>query len=296
MTRRAWQFTGLTFALSWGLAGAVYAAGVRWSPTTAIPVGVPYMFMPALAAFLMQRFVVREKVTALGLAFNPNGWWLAAWLTPVLAAIAPIGIGLLWPGVTFSPDLSGMLDRFAAVVPPEKLAEAREKIARLPVNPFFLMLGQALVAGVTVNAVAAFGEELGWRGFLQRELAPFGFWRSAAVIGVIWGLWHAPLILQGHNYPSHPVAGVAMMVGFTVLLSPLVAHTRERGGSVFAAAVFHGTVNASAGLAILLLRGGSDLTVGVTGVAGFLVWGALDLALFLHRRRASPGVPAAARR
>ena len=40
-----------------------------------------------------------------------------------------------------------------------------------------------LIAGVTVNAVAGFGEELGWRGFLQKELAFLGFWRSSLLIG-----------------------------------------------------------------------------------------------------------------
>ena len=99
MTRRAWQFTGLAFALSWGLVGVVYLAGVRWNPTTAVPVGVAFMFMPALAAFLTQRFVVREKVAALGLAFKPNAWWLAALLIPLAASLGALGFGLLLPGV-----------------------------------------------------------------------------------------------------------------------------------------------------------------------------------------------------
>ena len=53
---------------------------------------------------------------------------------------------------------------------------------------------------------------------LQRELAELGLWKSSWVIGVIWGFWHAPLILQGHNYPQHPWAGVFMM---TVMTGPV---------------------------------------------------------------------------
>jgi membrane protease YdiL (CAAX protease family) len=291
MTRRAWQFVGLTFAFSWGLTGVVYAAGVRWTPLASIPVGVAFMYMPALAAVVMQRLVVREKVSALGLAFKPNLWWLIAWVTPLAASSAALAIGLLWPGVSFTPDMSGIFERLAGSLTPAQVASARERLALLPVHPVLLVLGQALAAA-PINAIAAFGEELGWRGFLQRELQALGFWRSALVIGVIWGVWHAPIILQGHNYPLHPVAGVAMMVGFTVLLAPLVAQAREKGGSVFAAALFHGSVNASAGVALLFLKGGSDLTVGLTGLAGFVALGAVNLALFLVRRpEALPGAP-----
>jgi hypothetical protein len=44
---------------------------------------------------------------------------------------------------------------------------------------FWLALGQGLIAGATINAVAGFGEELGWRGFLYRELSFLGFWKSS---------------------------------------------------------------------------------------------------------------------
>ncbi|MFW6136657.1 MAG: CPBP family intramembrane glutamic endopeptidase, partial [Candidatus Aminicenantaceae bacterium] len=79
---------------------------------------------------------------------------------------------------------------------------------------------QGLAAGVTANAVAAFGEELGWRGFLQKEFSGFGFRKASFLIGVIWGIWHASLILLGHNYPHTPIAGVFMMVVWCVLFGP----------------------------------------------------------------------------
>lgn len=181
--------------------------------------------------------------------------------------------------------MEGLLARFADTLPPEQLAEVRAQLEAMPIHPFWLALVQGMIAGPTVNTVAALGEELGWRGYLQRELAHLGFWRASAVIGLVWGLWHAPLILHGHNYPAHPVAGVALMVVFSALLAPIFAYARVRGGSVLAAAIMHGTVNAVGGLAVMMLAGGTDLTVGLTGAAGLAVLALANVALFAYDRR-----------
>lgn len=148
-----------------------------------------------------------------------------------------------------------------------------------------LILAQGTVAGATVNAVFAYGEEGGWRGWMHTELAPLGFWARALVTGVLWGLWHAPLILQGHNYPEHPVAGVAMMVAVCVGLSGPIAEVRDRTGSAVAAAVFHGVFNGTGGVAMLFAVGGSDLLVGVTGGAGLVVLAVTNVGLAFWRRR-----------
>jgi membrane protease YdiL (CAAX protease family) len=170
------------------------------------------------------------------------------------------------------------------MVPPETLEEMRAQSAALPVHPLWLALVQALIAGPTINAVFGFGEELGWRGLLLRELAPLGFWRSSYLIGLIWGLWHAPLILRGTNYPQHPELGVALMTVFTMLLAPLMSYVTLRANSVIAAAIFHGTLNASAGMALLPLKGGSDLTVGMTGLSGLVVLAIANLGVWVILR------------
>ena len=143
--------------------------------------------------------------------------------------------------------------------------------------------------GITINAVAAFGEELGWRGLLQREFGFMGFWKSSAIIGLVWGIWHGPIILQGHNYPEHPHAGVLMMILFCLLLSPLFSYVRLKAQSVIAAAVIHGSLNATVGLAIIVVKGGNDLTVGVTGLAGFIVLTLVNLGIFIFARKRSHG-------
>jgi len=152
----------------------------------------------------------------------------------------------------------------------------------------------------SVFQIAAFGEELGWRGFLFRHFAPLGFWRRSAIVGLVWGVWHAPVVLQGQNYRQHPVAGVFGMTAFCMLAAPLLDLARLRGRSVWASSILHGSINATAGFAVILVRGGDDLTIGMTGLAGMvalaLVSGALCLADRVRGRAltASDGMPAGA--
>jgi membrane protease YdiL (CAAX protease family) len=149
----------------------------------------------------------------------------------------------------------------------------------------FLTLLQGLLVGITVNALAGFGEELGWRGFLQRELGALGFWKASAIIGLVHGFWHAPLIVRGINYPEHPWAGVFLMTVETLLSAPLVAYVCLKADSVVAAAIFHGTGNGLSVLATMGLEGGNDLLVGGCGLAGFLVLLVANLGLVVFDRR-----------
>ena len=78
-----------------------------------------------------------------------------------------------------------------------------------PGGLLFLSIGQVLMAGPTINAIVALGEELGWRGLLMHELKSLGFWRSSFAIGFFWGLWHLPMIVNGYNYPGYPILGLS---------------------------------------------------------------------------------------
>ena len=128
-----------------------------------------------------------------------------------------------------------------------------------------------MVAGLTINAVFAFCEEVAWRGYLLDALKDMGFWKKALLIGFIWGLWHAPVILMGHNYPEHPVGGVFMMILFCMALAPVFQYFAEKGKSVVPVAIAHGTMNATAGLATVYLTANNDLLCGSCGLIGIIV-------------------------
>ncbi len=117
-----------------------------------------------------------------------------------------------------------------------------------------IMLVAAGIGGMTINALTALGEEIGWRGFLIDILySRFGVIPSAVIIGVIWGLWHAPLIiLLGYNYPMH--RDITAVFVFTILCiswSITLVALRLIGGSVIYPSVMHGTLNALSSLMLL---------------------------------------------
>lgn len=232
--------------------------------------GALYMFIPMISAIIIEKGIYKNKIKELFVSFKINRWFFVAWLLFPVIILANIGISLLFPDLSFSSEMNGFIERFEDILSPEELMEAKASLKIAPSTIIAISLIQGLIAGATINAVAGFGEELGWRGFLLKELKHLSSAKASLIIGVVWGIWHFPMILLGHNYPQHPQIGVAMMIIFTVLLTPIFIYITIKSGSVIAASILHGTLNALAGLSIMFVEGGSDLVVGITGLTGFI--------------------------
>ena len=287
-SRKVLVFLALAYAFAWTVGFTFFALGGKITSPAFLAVGIVYMWAPAVAAIVTQKLIWKEPLGNVGIAKPRMRWVLVAWLGTVLLVLLALGFSLMLPGISLATGIDGLLAALADLLPASEVAEVRRHLEpTFLAKPGMLLLitfAQVLIAGPTVNAGAAFGEELGWRGFLVRELEPLGFWRSSFVIGFVWGLWHLPVIVNGHNYPGHPLVGPIMMTLLTILLSPLIGYVRLRARSVFAAAVFHGTFNAAAGLAIFL-KGGTALLTGMTGVVGLGTLLLVDAMLWLHLRR-----------
>ncbi len=275
-------FMGLAFLFSWTSILPLYFVKSGIDFRISFLVATLYMAGPMISAIVVKKFIYKENLKeSLGISFRLNSWFIFAWIFPVIISVATMGVGLLLPGVEYSPEMEGMFEKFKYLLSGEQIASMKDQITSMPVHPFWIALLQGLVAGITVNAVLGFGEELGWRGLMQGELGFMGFWKTSFITGTVWGIWHAPIILQGHNYPDHPVAGVFMMIIWCILISPLFSYIRIRSRSVIGAAVFHGTLNATGGLSVLVLKGGNDLNTGLTGLSGIAVLLVIDSILFV---------------
>jgi membrane protease YdiL (CAAX protease family) len=265
------KFLLLTFAVNWSIAGLFILIFPDKPKALYTGMAVLYMFIPALMAIVMDNLIDKKKsLKSLAINFNPNWWYIAAWPGVIIGAFLILGVNILWPTITFSPDLSGFVERMSSQMSSEQLGMLKTQIDVNKSVIIWQSLVQVLFYGITINAIAGFGEELGWRGFLVREYKDLKFWDASLRIGFIWGIWHAPIILMGHNYPQHPVLGVGMMIIWCMLLSPLFLYIRIKTHSVIGAAIMHGTLNASAGIPLMFIAGGNDLTAGATGFTGMI--------------------------
>ncbi len=112
-----------------------------------------------------------------------------------------------------------------------------------------------------------------WRGWLLPRLLPLGRVWAIVVSGVIWGLWHAPLLLLGYNYPMAPRwQGVLMMIGMTILVGGILGWLRLRTGTVYAAAIGHGALNAAAASYVLFANADAVIDTRQVSILGWTGW------------------------
>ena len=279
LIQRSIQYIIVTLVVSWIAAGTAILLGLRITDglTYTIFAGA-YMFLPAICAIVLQLIHKEKPFSELGISFRLNRWWLVAGIVPIVLAFLTLGINLLFPNVSYSATSEGLLSR----ITPEQAQLVTQQVTRY--SPFVFVLLQilnSLIAGYTINAIFAFGEELGWRGYLLKALQDKRFLFVSLIIGAVWGVWHFPLILLGHNYPQHPVVGVVMMIIFCILLTPIMIYIVIKARSVITAAIFHGVLNAIGGISLMFLAGGNDLTNGLTGLAGFIVLLLANIAFYL---------------
>lgn len=158
----------------------------------------------------------------------------------------------------------------------------------IPPGLFLLAVGfQNILLAPILGLLIAFGEEYGWRGYLQGELIRMGKVKGIALVGVIWGLWHAPIIMMGHNFPGYPGWGVVAMTLYCIGLAFFLGYAVLKTGSVWLAAFLHALNNSVASFLMVLVYMPNDpmFSFGV-GIYSLAVWALVIGALFVLDRKA----------
>lgn len=265
-------FTVLACGLAWLVALPLWLGDGLAEPFAGVILPV-MMLTPAVAALIVT-FTMRtpargRRARFLGLwPLRPAKrivWLLvAAWLVPPLLVAASILVSAALGFVQLDLTFGAFAVELEKALPPGS-----------PVPPVgvvvFAQIAMIPLAAL-LNAIPAFGEELGWRGWLVPALRPLGTWPALLISGAIWGVWHSPVILLGYNFGRTDVTGVLLMIGGCVAWGILLGWLRLRSASVWPAVIAHGALNAAGGLIVIFAAAQPDLGLaGPLGVAGWIV-------------------------
>lgn len=272
MKRQTILFAILVILISWTAAALFYLLNGNLQTTAGFVFATGYMFFPLLSVVIVQAIHKEPILKGLGVSFKLNRWFAVAWLLPVLFNVAAMFASALFPPMRFSTETPILQDALAQMSQSIPDIDAYKLLA--------ITIVSGLSAGITINALFAFGEEIAWRGWLLKQFEGVTFLKASLIIGVFWGIWHAPLIAMGHNYAQHPFIGLGMMIVCCVLLTPVIQYIRVKSKSVITAAIFHGTLNAGAGMSLMYIDNFNDLLGGSAGLAGFLVLLVINCSLF----------------
>ena len=286
--KRILIYLGITFGLTWAyclllvypLANGSSLSGV---PALMLQLAVAAtMFIPSIGV-LLTRLLTKEGFKEAWLRPHLKGnikHYLLAWFGPGILTFAGMGIYF----ALFPENLDFSFSYFAAT-----LESAGAPMETLPIPIGLLMIVQCMQAffmAPALNYVTCFGEEWGWRGYLlpkvSRHLSPVP---TMLVTGIIWGLWHAPLTIIGHNYGlgywGFPFTGIAMMCLFCITLGIFLSFVTLKTGSCIPAILGHGAVNGIAAIGIYFTFDGGNPFVGPapTGIIGMIPF--MIVAIFM---------------
>lgn len=280
------SFIVLAMGLAWLVTLPLWGSGGVASPLFGVLVPV-MMFTPTIAAIIV---MLALRPVPKGQRLRFLGMWplrpakRVVWMTiiglfaPFVLVVASVFVAALCGWVQLDlVNFSGFAQTLAATMP-----------EGTPMPPAIIVIVSQLVmipfAAATVNAVVAFGEELGWRGFLVPALRPLGTWPALLISGAIWGLWHAPIILLGYNFARYDITGVLLMTAGCIAWGVLLGWLRLRSASVWPAVFAHGMMNACAALVGRVYAAGTTFDMalaGPLGVAGWIVCAVVVVVLAL---------------
>ncbi len=291
-------FIVLTFLISWFYEFLVVLPVMGGSFGAMSPAMVQLciaavMFVPALCVVLT-RLITKEGFShsfIMPIQFKKTWkWWLVGWFGPVVL----IAIGTVFYFIVRPDDFDSSLSVVRSL-----FVQGATDASALTQSSIFTLIMVQIVSGIffapALNFFVCFGEEWGWRGYLlPHMLEDHGIVTTLVVTGCVWGLWHAPLIMMGHNYGfgywGYPYTGILMMCFMSVCLGVFNSYLTIKSGSCLPAVFAHGSMNGLAQVGVLFsISGGNPFvgpsTMGIVGGIGFIVCALVMAYILLSAER-----------
>ncbi len=239
-------FSFLAYLFTW----IYWLTAIIWKNPVHPFYSVPYigeglgMFGPMLAAIVMRGFLSKEGFKDSFGFKRPLKFYLIAFFAPVLFVLTLI----LFNQVTG-------IGRF-------------EWTYTIPLHLTFLIS----IGLVFLFIPLGFGEEYGWRGYLLPRLLPLGEVKGTIVLGLIWALWHLPVL-------TLRAGPLWLSIPFFIILAVLLAFPftwlyRAAGASIIIVSLFHSSFDVWADnfTSVVAYPGQNQLIVGAGGIVSLLMF------------------------
>lgn len=263
-------FVIITFFITYLMDAIIFLnGGLTYQNTFAFLIAM--MFVPLIVSVTLTKFYLKRKLSSFGINKGKSiKYYLAAYLYPFLV----IGLGVLLFAIMGFGTIRNDMDLI------------------FPIQygiPIYIYLINYSIAPIFPNSIFAFGEEYGWRGYLQDLLLEkFSILKTLLITGVIWGLWHAPLIAMGYNYHQYPLPGVFLFTLWTIFVGIFFGWLKIKSKSVLTAALGHGAINAYVGFGIIFAQTNNQLLGVPFGFPGLLAFFILALVFLWDLKRNYP--------
>ena len=296
--KRALIYIVITFLLTWLYSLLVVYPIANGEALTGVPALATQltvaaaMFCPAIGV-LLTRLVTKEGFQNVWLRPHIKGnvkHYLLAWFGPGILTFAGMAVYFL----IFPNNLDLSFSHFTAT-----LEATGAPLETLPMPIGLLMLIQCIQAifmAPALNFVTCFGEEWGWRGYLLPKISKhFSTIPTLLITGIIWGLWHAPLTIIGHNYGlgywGFPFTGIAMMCVFCITLGIFLSFVTLKTSSCIPAILAHGAINGIAAIGIYFTYDGGNPFIGPapTGIIGMIPFILVAIFMVINLRTSKKG-------
>mgnify|MGYP002713058782 CR=1 FL=1 len=269
-------YTGFVYLLSTPFYFLMWRAGDKDSSWVYL-----LMFIPAITAVIL-RLVKKEGLKNVGWGIKRPYLLLLAIIIPVLIELITMLLAVAFGWGQYNPDFiqnnNGLL-----TINGIGLLFGNEP----QVLVFFLFnFAISYLVGMLIMFPLVFGEEFGWRGYLQNHvLAKFSIPVSTLIIGLIWGLWHAPVVLLGLNFADYPMLGAFILMPLgTIGITATIGYFYQQSQSIWVATVFHASINTAVQITNQAMGASRDyLAVNLIWIGLWLLLGGFTIMVWIRQ-------------
>lgn len=217
----AFIFVSLTYLVSWTEQARTIQNGQSQNSLD----GFFLMWTPGIVALLCS-FFFNRNFKDLALKMPTLRSLVTAYLVPAVSASTVLGLLIVFGVSKFEINPSAI----------EKMGSIQGVLLKgLIIAP---------TIGMIIPFLSGLGEELGWRGFLHSQFLNYSPNFRYLLTGIIWSIWHWPLILFGtYSTSDKPWLSVLLFTIMATSSSFLFGFLRDKSGSVFPAALMHASHN-----------------------------------------------------